>query len=225
MKKNELITINGQSLPVREYEGQRVVTIADVAKVHRVKRNNIQRNFVNNKKRFIKGKHYFYVVGKKAVENILVGSKNITQINVFTETGYLKLTKHLTDVLSEQIHDMLIDNYFKMREVISYIQPKPAGTPLAIDSRENLVLKVFPLMRDEIKKLLYYRLEKQLTQEETALVLGICVHSVEKLEGRLSAAGLYVPKIKSYHDKFNLRSYKTMARINQRLAKIDFFEV
>jgi len=113
--KHDLIKINGSSLPVREFEGQRVVTVSDIATVHQLPINNIQRNFANNRKRFIANVDYFQIRGKKAMENISISKKRATLINVFTESGYLMLVKSLTDDLSWQVQRELVNGYFKAK--------------------------------------------------------------------------------------------------------------
>ncbi len=78
-----VITVNGQTLPVREYKGQRVVTVKDIATVHETDTKVIRNNFARNKKHFIEGTDYFKVVGKKAINEMMDGSekpdKNILQ--------------------------------------------------------------------------------------------------------------------------------------------------
>lgn len=58
---NELITINNTQVEVKEYEGLRVVTAWDIAKVHKKEVNDITKNFNNNKKKFILDEDYFLV--------------------------------------------------------------------------------------------------------------------------------------------------------------------
>ncbi|MDY0388282.1 MAG: ORF6N domain-containing protein [Methanolobus sp.] len=60
------VLINGQNLPVREYEGVRVVTLNDVATVHQTEAKRIRDNFNNNRKHFTEGTDYFLIKGKKA---------------------------------------------------------------------------------------------------------------------------------------------------------------
>lgn len=51
-----LVTIHNTQLPVVEYRGQRVVTLAMVDAVHRRPENTARRNFNENKDRFIEGR-------------------------------------------------------------------------------------------------------------------------------------------------------------------------
>lgn len=202
------ITINGQLLPVRNYKGQRVVTVKDVADVHGANDVVIRNNFKNNRKHFIDGIDFYQLRGKKACTKFIRASNNITQLNVFTESGYLMLVKSLTDDLSWSVQRELVNGYFKVKEVIRKERiSKPAH-----------VLNMFPLMQAEYRKLLYYRLEKGLTQEETARILGIGRSRLFKMEANLKIAGLSIPPVHHNHDKYRLRTYRG-------LMQLDFFEV
>jgi len=207
MQKN-IVQINGQSLPVREYKGQRVVTIKDVARVHGVKETNVKMNFQNNRKHFIEGVDYFQLKGKKASKNILPASTKVTNLNVFTESGYLMLVKSLTDDLAWKVQRELVNGYFKVKEVI---RRERISAP-------ELVMNIFPLLDEGYRKLLYYRLEKRLTQIETARILTISLKKLRTMEANLRIAGLKMPPIIQNQNKYQLRVYKG-------LIQLDFFEV
>ena len=206
MQKN-IVQINGQSLPVREYKGQRVVTIKDVAEVHGVKTEIIRRNFNRNRKHFIENVDYF-VLKAKEIARVNLSRPKVTNLNVFTESGYLMLVKSLTDDLAWKVQRELVNGYFKVKEVI---RRERISAP-------DRVTSIFPLLDEEYRKLLYYRLEKGLTQLETARILGIGREKVQKMEANLRIAGLKIPTIRNNHNKYQLRTYKG-------LIQLDFFEV
>jgi len=182
------ITIHGTGFAVKEFKNQRVVTVKEIARVHQVPIRNVQINYERNKDRFIEGVDYFALRGKKACDKLFVGS-NITQINVFTESGYLMLVKSLTDDLSWQVQRELVNSYFKVSVTKKKEKRrKKLSGPLQ-------VLSVYPLLEKEYKKLLYYRMEKGLTQSETAKVMGISRNAVYKMEHKLKVAGLIIPRI------------------------------
>ncbi len=117
---NDVITIENTEMQIREYNGERVVTFKDIDTVHQNKSGTAYRNFNRNKKYFIDGKH-FYVLKKQNSNmtnclnrNIVVPNKGIT---VLTERGYLLVAKSFNDALSWKVQDMLVDVYFKVREV------------------------------------------------------------------------------------------------------------
>ena len=124
---NNKILINGIEIETKEYKGQRVIiTSYDVAKLHEREPNEITKNFNRNKKKFITEKDYFTVKRSEFSERFKIGQdfipNNVKEIQLFTERGYLKLTKTFTDELSWKIQDMLIESYFVV--VTGQIQPK-----------------------------------------------------------------------------------------------------
>jgi len=123
---NNKILINGVEIETKEYKGQRVITSYDVAKLHEREPNEITKNFNRNKKKFVTEKDYFTVKRSEFSERFKIGQdfipNNVKEIQLFTERGYLKLTKTFTDELSWKIQDMLIESYFVV--VTGQIQPK-----------------------------------------------------------------------------------------------------
>ena len=123
---NNKILINGIEIETKEYKGQRVITSYDVAKLHEREPNEITKNFNRNKKKFLTEKDYFTVKRSEFSERFKIGQdfipNNVKEIQLFTEKGYLKLTKTFTDDLSWKIQDMLIESYFVV--VTGQVQPK-----------------------------------------------------------------------------------------------------
>ena len=123
---NNKILINGVEIETKEYKGQRVITSYDVAKLHEREPNEITKNFNRNKKKFVTEKDYFTVKRSEFSERFKIGQdfipNNVKEIQLFTERGYLKLTKTFTDELSWKIQDMLIESYFIV--TTGQIQPK-----------------------------------------------------------------------------------------------------
>ena len=59
---NELtVTINNTTLPVKEHNGQRVVTLKEIDEVHQRPEGTAKRNFSENRERFIEGTDYFNI--------------------------------------------------------------------------------------------------------------------------------------------------------------------
>ncbi len=69
MEAGKSITIQGHTLPLREYQGKRVVSYDDIATVHNVKQSVVRNNFSYNRKHFLEGHDYFLLNGKKACLN------------------------------------------------------------------------------------------------------------------------------------------------------------
>lgn len=90
---NELITINNTEIEVKEYEGLRIVTAWDIAKVHNREVREITQNFNYVKDKLLKNEDYFLVNKEKISESkILIQDfipNNVKEIPLFTESGYL----------------------------------------------------------------------------------------------------------------------------------------
>lgn len=117
---NELITINNTQVEVKEYEGLRVVTVWDIAKVHDREVKRINEIFKNNIDKFILKEDYFFLTPNefsgsfKTAQNFI--PNNVKEIPLFTESGYLMLVKTFTDDLSWDIQRQLVKTYFRLKE-------------------------------------------------------------------------------------------------------------
>ncbi len=125
-----LIKIENKELTVKEWNGQRVVTAKDIADLHERDVKRVVENFQNNKEKFELGKDYFEITKEeirksKFSESFSKYSKNSIEI-LYTERGYLKLTKTFNDELSWRIQDILVDSYFTLKTVIKEIKQTEA---------------------------------------------------------------------------------------------------
>lgn len=117
---NELITINNTQVEVKEYEGIRVVTAWDIAKVHGREVKRINEIFKNNIDKFILKEDYFFLTPNefsgsfKTTQDFI--PNNVKEIPLFTESGYLMLVKTFTDDLSWDIQRQLVKTYFRFKE-------------------------------------------------------------------------------------------------------------
>lgn len=109
------VEINDYTLPIKEYDGQRVVTLREIDEMHGRPAGTARRNFNKNKKYFTEGKHYFkvssYEIRTMEIEGVPGNVPN--GISLFTMRGYLLLVKSFTDDLSWRIQDMLVETYFE----------------------------------------------------------------------------------------------------------------
>lgn len=109
-----LITIHNTQLPVVEYRGQRVVTLAMIDQLHERPDDTAGRNFREHRDRLIVGSDY-YVIARS--ENSEIRGLGFDVPNrgliVLTEQGYLMLVKSLTDDLAWTVQRQLVSNYFR----------------------------------------------------------------------------------------------------------------
>ncbi len=114
------ITINNQTIPVKEYKGQRVVTFKEIDAVHGRPDGTASRNFRQNRERFIEGVDYFKISPDEF--RTAIGDMDKRQQNdiiIMTESGYLMLVKSFTDDLAWTVQRELINYYFRAKDVIS----------------------------------------------------------------------------------------------------------
>ncbi len=113
------VIIQGQQIQVVEFNGQRVVTLAMVDKVHQRPEGTASRNFRENRPRFIEAEDYFEVTSDEIRRQSLghVFPPRTPKGILLTESGYLMLVKSFTDDLAWEVQRQLVKGYFTKREV------------------------------------------------------------------------------------------------------------
>lgn len=128
---NEVVNINGTDIQVKIWNGQKVVTFADIDKVHKRADGTARKRFNDNKKHLIENEDYFKIKKSLLSENRTLGIEVPNRgITVLTESGYLLLVKSFTDDLAWNVQRQLVNSYFKFKEVMETIQPTENGLTL-----------------------------------------------------------------------------------------------
>lgn len=111
------VTINETALAVKEYKGQRVVTLKEVDEVHQRPEGTAGRNFRTNRDYFIEGTDYFAIdLTNDEIRRQFGAGKNAGRtLTVVTESGYLMLVKSFTDDLAWTVQRELVNSYFRVR--------------------------------------------------------------------------------------------------------------
>ncbi len=112
----EIVTINNYELPIREYNGQRVVTFKDIDAVHQRPDGTAGRNFRQNKKYFLEGVDY-YKLQLGEIRRFGITSPNGGII--ITKSGYAMLVKSFNDDLAWKVQRELTDTYFDVKQLDS----------------------------------------------------------------------------------------------------------
>ena len=117
---NEVITIENTEMQIREYNGQRVVTLKDIDIVHGKKSDTAKKSFQKHKQHFILGTDYFEMTRKEFGERYspnekVAGNPNL-KTYLFTESGYLMIVKVFTDELAWNVQRQLVNAYFRVKE-------------------------------------------------------------------------------------------------------------
>lgn len=120
---NEII-INNMPVLVKEYGGQRVVTLKDIDTVHGRPEGTAGRNFRTNKSHFIKDEDYFTIeLTTDEIRRQFGAGKNAgKKITLITETGYLMLVKSFTDELAWKVQRELVNGYFRTQQTAQNIE-------------------------------------------------------------------------------------------------------
>lgn len=122
-----LVKINNNDVMVKEFQGQRVVTAWDIAKVHEREVREINQNFNRNRKKLIEGEDYFSLTPMEFSKSQFSFQEfipnNVKEIILFTESGYLMLVRTLTDDLSWKVQRELVKGYFIAKEFVKPLTP------------------------------------------------------------------------------------------------------
>lgn len=120
-----------------EHQNQRILTTQQIAEYYEVDVQKIQQNYVNNKERYIDGKHFYLLQGeelkqfKNYFENFEVVNKKAPTLYLWTEKGAFLHAKSLNTDKAWEAYDMLVDTYFVAKEMAKAL-PKPENDRLKI---------------------------------------------------------------------------------------------
>lgn len=122
---NELININTTALEVKEYKGQRVVTLKEIDEVHQRPEGTARKRFNDNKQHFVEGVDYYKVCASEIrTHKILeLSPKAHEDVVLITESGYLMLVKSFTDDLAWAVQRELVNNYFRVKATLKPASP------------------------------------------------------------------------------------------------------
>ena len=132
------ITIHQTQLPIVEYRGQRVVTLAMIDQVHERPEGTAGRNFREHRDRLIEEADYFRVCVDeiRRHKTIEISAKAREDITFLTEQGYLMLVKSLTDDLAWTVQRQLVNSYFRPQP-FTVPQTRAEAMRLAADLEEQ----------------------------------------------------------------------------------------
>lgn len=112
------VTINETELPVKEYQGQRVVTLKEIDTVHNRPEGTARKRFNDNKKHFVEGADYFQVDQPSEIRTLgfeRPQGGTPQSVTLITESGYLMLVKSFTDDLAWAVQRQLVNTYFRAK--------------------------------------------------------------------------------------------------------------
>lgn len=125
------ISINEQTVSVKEYNGNKVVTFKDIDIVHGRADGTARKRFYDNSQHFIEGEDYYNL--QKSEKRTLGFQVPNRGMIVLTESGYLMLAKSFTDDLAWKVQRELVNRYFKATEeaeLYEYFDKTYNGVPV-----------------------------------------------------------------------------------------------
>lgn len=113
----KLVSINETQVTVKEYQGQRVVTLSDIDTVHNRPKGTAHRNFNKNRNHLIKGEDYFVVGSDEIRQTALfsISDNDHRDKILVTEFGYFMIVKSFKDDLAWQVQRQLVNSYFNTK--------------------------------------------------------------------------------------------------------------
>ncbi len=207
---NDLIKINEKQIEAKEHNGEIVITAWDIAEVHEREAKEINQNFKYIQNRLTINEDYF-IISRKDFESKFLTQKfipnNVKEIAIFTESGYLMLTKTFNDDLSWKIQRELINNYFRKKE----------NLPANLNSLDVLkhVTNVLETHDNKINTL-EDKIENQITLdhgEQRRMQKAIRIRVAERSEdAKIPKGKLYSALHRTLWDTFDVPSYKDIKR-------------
>ena len=173
-----VIRVGDKEVGLIVYKEQPVITAKMIADVHGKEIKVINQQFKRNKIHFVENVDFF-IVNKQLVTNCDQSNLSKSQIAIqelfiqnpssevylFTESGYLMLTKTFRDKTSWEVQRMLVNNYFKFKEVVKKVESEPTAEDVVLGSL--LAEKVFDSMirtltpRKPYKRKKYIQINRQ----------------------------------------------------------------
>lgn len=166
----EMIKVNNNELQVKMWQGQRVVTLADIDRVHERADGTARRNFNANKNHLIDGEDFFKVCADEIRTSKIfeISPKVRGEIVLLTESGYLLLVKSFTDDLAWQVQRQLVNSYFRFKEVV---ETTKINTPMNVEELQLVLEQIqqnMPMLFSKITNL-ETSTQKQLEKLESVI--------------------------------------------------------
>ncbi len=118
---NQLVHIGNSDISIKEYNGQRVVTLKDIDMVHGRPDGTARKRFNDNRNHFIEGEDFFVITQPSEIRTLGLERPQggvPEKVVLATEQGYLMLVKSFTDDLAWDVQRQLVNGYFKTKETV-----------------------------------------------------------------------------------------------------------
>lgn len=132
---------------VIEQKGIRVLTSKQIAEKYETSTDIIKKNFSNNRKRYVEGKHYILLTGdelkafKNQVNNVHLVDGRTSHLYLWTEKGALFHAKSLNTDKAWEVYDYLVDFYFRVKEEVKPEEIKRRAGEEVVDIPESVQIQ------------------------------------------------------------------------------------
>ena len=140
-----------------EYQGQLVLTTAQLAQFYECSVDSIKVNYNRNVDRFIKGKHFFRLEGdalrafKREVTDCNLAASQLNLLYLWTKRGAARHAKMLNTDRAWEVFELLEDNYFDRRADNQFVALERERLELDRD-RLNFELEQFAVANSDETK-------------------------------------------------------------------------
>jgi phage antirepressor YoqD-like protein len=125
-----------------EHKNQRVLTTQQIAEGYGTDAKTISYNFNHNIERYQDGKHFYCLEGEELKQfktnREFPESSKINKFYLWTEKGALLHAKSLNTDKAWQVYELLVDTYFKTKDLFTVPQTLPDALRLAADLAEKI---------------------------------------------------------------------------------------
>lgn len=154
--QKEVVKVNDKQILAVEWNGERVITTAQLAEVYGTDVNNVKNNFSRNETRFIEGKHYYLLKGDElrcfksqvTESDLPIINKYVSQLYLWTKRGASRHCKILDTEKAWEQFDCLEEHYFNPHPTPTITYQYPV-TPAALESATNAGRLFERIMRNE----------------------------------------------------------------------------
>lgn len=120
MQSTNHVTVVDLTIPVIEYNAERVLTLLHIDQLHRVPQDTTFSIFTQNKSKLQINKHYYIAYpSDSAFASTYPYPIPPSGIVLVTQRGYSMLVKAFTDDFSWQVQEQLADAYFDAQRILS----------------------------------------------------------------------------------------------------------
>lgn len=205
--------------------GMRVLTSTQLAEAYGTDEKRISENFSRNKERYTEGKHFILLQGdelkqfKSTYPQIAEQSLRAPMLYLWTEKGAWLHAKSLNTDQAWDAYEMLIDEYYTIRENLVPLNDKQSLIAVmklsTMTAEETEELKQVTSNHSRKIQELEFKVDEQITLtsgEQRRLQKGVTAKVYEFADNQQERSRLFRELYREIKDRFAVASYKDIKR-------------